>query len=221
VRYIYVGPVRLIATSTSLTALLVSPVAFLHLKFSDRPRLAMAFLSNGAAKAQSVITETYKELDVIVPEWLREHSAELLKNQKRAIDLGAVLDTDVDALTVDYFDLGWAFQNPPHSCYHMNIPPVRREQLHLEHPNYVPLSLTERNGFVVAGAFAVPVRESFALPAERIRKNLEIDWPCFKKYRKELSTYIDSAERYTGSLIMILCAYHYNLTSTNQRTGAS
>jgi hypothetical protein len=99
-----VGPVRLIATSTSLTALLVSPVAFLHLKFSDRPRLAMAFLSNGAAKAQSVITETYKELDVIVPEWLREHSAELLKNQKRAIDLGAVLDTDVDALTVDYFE---------------------------------------------------------------------------------------------------------------------
>jgi hypothetical protein len=130
-----------------------------------------------------VITETYNELDILVPEWLREHSTELFENQKHAIDYGAVIDRDVSRITVDYLELGWTyFEQPRHYCWHMNIPPVRREKLHDTYPAYVPLSLLERKHFIVAGVFAMSGNESLLLPSERICKNLKIKWPCFQKY---------------------------------------
>jgi hypothetical protein len=161
---------------------------------------------------QSVISEQYGELVILVPEWLQEHSEELFDNQKRAIDLGAVLGEDVDSHTIDYLELGWAFEEPRHCCWHMNIPPVRREELCTKYSTWIPLSLIERTRYIVAGVFAIPVNEGFSLPRERICRNLEIEWPCFKKYLEELSTYIDSAERYIGSLVMILRTYRYNQT---------
>jgi hypothetical protein len=130
-----------------------------------------------------VITETYRDLDILVPERLREHSTELFENQKRAIDYGAVLGQDVNSITVDYLELGWtSFEEPRRCCWHMNIPPVRREKLHDTYPTYVPLSLLERKHFIVAGVFAITGIESLRLPPERICKNLKIKWPCFQKY---------------------------------------
>lgn len=66
----------------------------------------MALLLESTLQAQGVIAATYGELEILVPEWLREHSTELLKNQKRAIDLSAVLQEDVKDKTVDFFGLG-------------------------------------------------------------------------------------------------------------------
>jgi hypothetical protein len=146
----------------------------------------MALPSESAPEAQGVITETYGDLEILVPEGLREYSAELLENQKRAIDFGAVLGEDVNRRTVDYLDLGWTLEQPRHCCWHMNIPPVRREEFCATHPALVPLSLTERKRFIVAGVVAVSISESLRLPRERICKNLEIEWSCFQKYLEKL-----------------------------------
>jgi hypothetical protein len=91
-------------SSTFLTTLLVSPVALLQ---HDLPGcLAMALLLDSAPEAQGVITETYKDLDILVPEALREYSKELFENQKGAIDLGALLGEDVNSPTINCLTLG-------------------------------------------------------------------------------------------------------------------
>jgi hypothetical protein len=170
----------------------------------------MAFLPTSASEAEGVIIETYGDLNILVPEGLRQHSAELFKNQKRAIDLGAVLKTDVGKEIIDFENLGWVFEEQRHCCYHMNIPPVRRENLRAEYKTYVFLSLTERKGFVVATVFAAPVGDCFQFPIARLRNYLKIEWSCFKKYFEELSTNINSANKHTESLIPILRTHCYN-----------
>jgi hypothetical protein len=190
---------------------LVSPVAFLQL---DLPGyLVMAQLPDNASETQSVITETYGELEILVPEAFREYSKELLENQKRIIDLGSVLKKVVNELTIDY-TVGWTFEQPPHRCYHMSIPPIRREELRAKY-SYIPVLLVGRKSFIEAGVFAVPVRDAFCLPAARFSEKREIEWPCFKKYLKELPAYINSAEQHTGSLVITLHTYRYNQTRTS------
>jgi hypothetical protein len=174
----------------------------------------MALLLESAPKVQGVIITTYGDLDILVPEEFREYSAELFENQKRAIDLGAVLKADVDSESKEIIDLerlGWTFERP-HCCYHMNIPPVLRENLRAKYPTYVPLSLIQRKGSVVAGIFAVPVNKCFRLSPARLRGDPQIKWPCFKKYLKELPTYVDSAELHIGSHVIRLRTYRYNQT---------
>jgi hypothetical protein len=151
----------------------------------------MAFLPTSASEAEGVIIETYGDLNILVPEGLRQYSAELFENQKRAINLGAVRKTDLDSKSkeiIDLENLGWILEEQRHCCYHMNIPPVRRENLRAEYKTYVFLSLTERKGFVVAGIFGVPVGACFRFPPARLRNDPKIEWSCFKKYFKELST---------------------------------
>jgi hypothetical protein len=81
----------------------VSPVAFLQ---HDLPGcVAMPLLLDSAPEAQGVITETYKDLKILVPEAFREYSKELLGNQKRAIDLGALLGEDVNSPTINCLTL--------------------------------------------------------------------------------------------------------------------
>jgi hypothetical protein len=174
----------------------------------------MAPLSDSAPKTQSVLTETYGELEILVPEAFSEYSPELLENQKRAIDLGAVLAEDVKTARADYLYLGWVFEQPRHWCWHLNIPPVRREELRATYPTYHFPSLVERKGFIVAGVFAVLTSESWAFRHPRFNKYIGIEWTCFQKYSEESPTHIDSAEQYTGSLLITLHTYRYIRTGT-------
>jgi hypothetical protein len=182
--YMYTGPSRVVSLITHcFTALLVLPVAFLP---HDLPGcLAMTSPLDRAPTGQSVITETYGKLDILVPESLREHSTELLENQKRAIDLGAVSDEDVDSLIREYEYLGYIFEEAPHCCWHLNIPPVRREDFHTKYPNWIPVSLVVRKRFIVAGAVAVSAQESYFLPSKSHLNRLDIDWLCLKRYQEE------------------------------------
>jgi hypothetical protein len=125
--------------------------------------LAMASLSHGApvsaTQEQSVISEKHGDLEILVPEWLWEHSEELFDIQKRAINHVAVSNRSLTKVqTVRH--IGWAFEGPLKlACFYLHIPPIKREQLHKYYPSCVPFSMI---GFaspeprVVGGIFGVP-----------------------------------------------------------------
>jgi hypothetical protein len=125
----------------------------------------MALLLHGApstlpaAQEQSVIAEKYGGLVIFVPEWLQEHSNELVENQKRAIDLGAVSTESVTRLQ-HHLHWGWACGNLL-ICYYLNIPPIGREWLHIIYPDLVPFSWLETGSRVVAGIFGIQKKAWF------------------------------------------------------------
>jgi hypothetical protein len=105
---------------------------------------------------QSVISEQYKELVILVPEWLQQHSEELIDNQKDAINFGAVSTESVTQLEHHLY-WGCAFGSSL-ACYYFNIPPIGREWLHIMYPSLVPFSWIETRSpgpRVVAGIFGV------------------------------------------------------------------
>jgi hypothetical protein len=107
-----------------------------------------------------------EELVVIVPAWLHGNSKELFEFQKRVIELGAVTRTGVAKVQNDEH-LAWISDESFIGCYHLNIPPVERENLRYEYPSLIPLCLTETSQLpakVVAGAFAVLGGEWFRVP---------------------------------------------------------
>jgi hypothetical protein len=80
----------------------------------------------------------------------------LLRNQRRAIDLGALYP--VTKCTKDYV-LGWPFNNIRLACAHVNIPPTERDAL-----EYDSVSYTERVGNVVSGFFIIPSDKCWTIP---------------------------------------------------------
>jgi hypothetical protein len=83
----------------------------------------------------------------------------LLRNQRRAIDLGALYP--VTKWTKDYV-LGWPFNNQNLACVHVNIPRTRGDALNCDFVSYV-----ESEGHVVSGFFIVPNNECYVLPESR------------------------------------------------------
>jgi hypothetical protein len=83
----------------------------------------------------------------------------LLRNQRRAIDLGALYP--VTECTKDHV-LGWPFDDPGLACAHINIPPTERDAL-----EYDPISYTAREGNVVSGFFIIPNNKCWTIPDSR------------------------------------------------------
>jgi hypothetical protein len=189
--YVYMDPTRL-----GRIALHFLP----YRPFGRTGCLVMASLSYGAlstlpaAQEQSVIAEEYQGQVILLPEWLHEHSDELIDNQKFAIDHGAVSTEGVTRLEL-HPHWGWVLGKLL-VCYYINIPPIGREWLHIIYPDFVPFSWIEIGSRVVAGIFGIQQKAWFADWFKHISaKNPEMNI-VMQRYSKYFERYLekDAAE---------------------------
>jgi hypothetical protein len=163
----YTDPTRLNPSpSTScLTALLASPVAFLQHNLPCCFAMAPAY-SELSALPELPETEFQKDyryfygpLIIGVSKRFSHDLKTLLSNQQRAIDLGALYP--VTKWRRDYL-LGWPFNTTKLACVHVNIPPTTRDTLEYDYISY-----TESEGNVVSGFFIVPNDKCHGLAGSR------------------------------------------------------
>jgi hypothetical protein len=119
--------------------------------------LAMEKISSGPLSAVPTPPDRISlcgRLIAVVPGQFHSDWEKLLKNQERAIELGAAYA--VSTVTREHI-LGWVHQ-PLRACVYLNLPPTKREML-----PYPALSFAEKDGFVVTGAFVVDSHECYRL----------------------------------------------------------
>jgi hypothetical protein len=96
-----------------------------------------------------------------VPEqFSSDDSDELRRLQALAIDAGAALSS-VQQDTLVHLGGAWTFETPQRPCVHVSFYPVARKRF--RYSVFSPLSLVEKDGFVVAGVCLIKTTTCFSL----------------------------------------------------------
>jgi hypothetical protein len=182
-------------SNSYLTALLVSPVAFLQhnlpacLAMASFCHVTVSTLSS-PPQYQSVIVEKHGELVILVPEGLHKYSAELFELHKKTFGNGAS-DKVVDLQCDTFVGTVPEDQKSTIAFFHYNIPDIRRDLLYDRYPGYIPLSLLERGGWVIAGVMGCSVSTIFlnCMLGNFGSSGLQKDYrPVFERYSEDYST---------------------------------